>query len=80
MKDHQADKIKRYLSNGTLPKTYPSTKSNFKKLASKYTLSKRKILFRNGRPVVTEKMKSKIFESLHQHSGRTCTWEKIKAR
>ena len=80
MNEEEAKKIKTFLDKGKLPKTYPSTKPNFIAVAKRYSLNKKKVLMREKKPVVTVSMQLEIYNSLHQHSGRTCTWERIKAR
>ena len=80
MDNKKAQNIKSFLEKGKLPKTYPSTKPNFIAVARKYTLNKKNVLMRENKPVVTVDMQLEIYNSLHQHSGRTCTWERIKAR
>ena len=80
MNEEEAKKIKEFLDKGKLPKTYSSTKPNFIAVAKRYSLNKKKVLMREKKPVVTVSMQLEIYNSLHQHSGRTCTWERIKAR
>ena len=72
--------IKTYLIHGIFPNEFSSTKSNFILMAKKYTVNKRKKLLRNSKPVVQIKERKKIFNSLHDHSGRTACWERINAR
>ena len=72
--------LKNYLLYGQFPTTFTSTKDNFITLANKHTLNKKEILFRDGKPVVMERMQSEIFDALHNHSGRTNTWTRIKER
>ena len=72
--------LKNYIIHGKFPTTFNSTKDNFITLASKHTVNKKEILFRDGKPVVMERMQSEIFDALHQHSGRTNTWVRIKER
>ena len=80
MNEEEAKKIKAFLDKGKLPKTYSSTKPNFIAVAKRYSLNKKKVLMREKKPVVTVSMQLEIYNSLHQRSGRTCTWERIKAR
>lgn len=80
MEKSVAEQIKQYLKDGEIPERFTSTKSNFISTASKYSLNKKNALLRNNLPVVMEDMKEKIFEAMHQHSGRTATWNRIKSR
>ena len=70
----------KFLSDGKYPKAFSSNKSNFIAAAAKYTLNKKKVLLRNSKFVISETMQDEIFNSLHQHSGRTNTWDRIKSR
>jgi len=80
MIQNQYQNIKKYLTQGTYTKTYSSNKSNFVATARKYRLNKKGNLMRNGKLVVTMAMRQKIFDALHNHSGRTACWERIRAR
>ena len=80
MNEKKAKQIKQFLDRGILPKEYSSTKPNFIALAGKYNLNKKKVLLRDNKIVVTKKMQLEIYNALHQHSGRTTTWERIKSR
>lgn len=80
MEEHIYDQLSEFLATGKMPKQYSSTKSNFMSMAGNYRLNKKNMLIRNNRPVVTENMQQEIYNSLHKHSGRTATWERIKAR
>ena len=72
--------IKAYLASGTVPSSLPSTASNFRREASKYRLEPNGELSREGKRVALYKDRMKIFNALHQHAGRDCSWKKIKAR
>ena len=72
--------IKAYLASGTVPSSLPSTVSNFRREASKYRLEPNGELSREGKRVALYKDRMKIFNALHQHAGRDCSWKKIKAR
>ena len=72
--------IKEYLTHKIIPNEIPSTKSNFKKICSKYSLNKKNQLIRDDKIVVIETQQHEIFDALHQHSGRTATWNRIKSR
>ena len=72
--------LKDYLLYGDFPATFSSNKHNFITLAKKHTVNKKENLLRDGKPVVMERMQNEIFDALHQHSGRTNTWVRIKER
>ena len=72
--------IKNFLTKGIYPREYCSTKSNFVATARKYEINKKGNLLRDGKLVVKSSMKKKIFDALHNHSGRTACWERIRAR
>ena len=59
-----------YLRNGTLPGSFPSTKSNFLKTAKKMKINRKGVLLRDSRIVVKHSERHKIFEEMHQHSGK----------
>ena len=80
MQDQIYQQVKRYLIDSTLPKSYDSTKSNFVAMAKKYELNKKGNLMRKKKLVVRHSDRDKIFDALHQHSGRTACWERINAR
>jgi len=73
-------KVKNYLIDGTLPSSFPSTKSNFIALCSKFSLNKKTRLIRDNRIVLKESEIEKIFRELHQHSGRNKTYQKFRER
>ena len=80
MEKKQEKEITKYLLKKKLPTTFNSTKANFIAVAEKYSLNKKKKLLRDNKIVVTKNMEAEIYKSLHQHSRRTTTWERIKAR
>jgi len=80
MEENVAAEIKRFLSIGKLPGKFKSNKWNFIAMAGKYNLNKKQMLVQDNRPVVTKNMEQKIYSSLHLQSGRTATWNRIKAR
>ena len=75
-----AAEIIEFLKHGTLPQKYSSSKSNFLSTARKYDLNKKNELTRNSKIVVLENEKADIYNALHQHSGRTTTWNRINER
>lgn len=80
MEAQKFEQIKEFLTHGIIPEELTSTKGNFIATARKFSLNKKNTLMRDGRPIVTVKMQEQIFNALHNHSGRTATWERIKAR
>ena len=62
-KDYQD--IKSYLTQNILPKTFSSTKSNFKKLASRFEVVNNELRI-NGLQIVLYKDRKKIFDEFHQ--------------
>ena len=69
-----------YLQTGALPNEFPSTQSNFVRTAGQYQVNHGGFLTRNGNPVVSEDNQAAIFEALHDHSGRTACWARIRER
>ena len=61
----ERDEILAYLETGVLHVKLRSTASNFRKKANKFEV-KKKVLHRDGLPVVLRGERKKIFESLHQ--------------
>ena len=80
MNERVASDIAAYLDLQELPLSFPSNKSNFIATAKKFKLNAKKFLTRDGKVVVTKAMQEDIYNSLHKHSGRTSTWERIKSR
>ena len=71
--------ISDYLLRGTLPTKFQSTKSNFIKKASGFTISG-DALFRDGKAVVRYADRKRIFEAFHQHRGRDKCCMLVKER
>ena len=72
-----------FLSVGTLPETYSSTKPNFIATANKYAVNDKNQLTRDGKLVVKETEREEIFKICHgetTHSGRDKTWQKVRKR
>ena len=61
--------IKRYLADGTMPSTLPSTASNFQREARKYRLEANGELSREGKRVALYKDRVKIFNTYHAGHG-----------
>ena len=61
--------IKRYLADGTMPSTLPSTASNFQREARKYRLEANGELSREGKRVALYKDRMKIFNTYHAGHG-----------
>ena len=80
MDEARAREVKIFVQYGIIPGELVSTKGNFIATAGKFSLNKKNTLMRDGRPVVMVKMQAEIFNALHNHSGRTATWNRIKAR
>ena len=80
MQTKKYNDIKTFLIHGRYPKEYSSNKSNFVATARKYKINKKGNLLRDGKLVVKNSSKQKIFDALHNHSGRTACWERIRAR
>ena len=59
------DEIRCYLETGVLPEKLSSTPSNFRKKSKKFEV-KKKVLHRDGLPVVLRGERKKIFETFHQ--------------
>lgn len=73
--------IKKYLKDGNIPASIPSTKSNFLATAEKFKINKKGCLTRNNKIVVTKgKMELEVFSALHYHSGRIACWNRIKQK
>ena len=74
-------KVKNFLRHGILPQEYSSNKSNFLAKTRHYTLNANGFLMRNSKVVITKgPMAEKIFQELHDHSGRIACWNRIKQR
>ena len=71
---------KKFVKHGAIPKQLPSTRSNFIAQAKKYKVNRKGVLMRDKKPVVQMSQRDKIFEAMHQHSGRTPCWERIRER
>ena len=69
-----------FIEHGTLPDTYPSTKSNFIATSKKFTVNHKKFLQRNGKFVLKKSELNQVFSEIHQHSGRDKTYEKFRQR
>ena len=80
MQAEKAQQIKKFLLYGTIPQNISKNKSNFTKLCKNYKLNKKNKLLRKNKIVVMKTERREIFDALHQHSGRTTTWERIKTR
>ena len=70
-----------YLNTERIPSDLPSTHSNFRREASRYTLEPNGQLLRGGKRVVRFSDREAVFATMHSsHSGRDITWNKIKKR
>jgi len=70
MEEARYKMLSNYLNTGTLPRVYPSTKSNFISEAKKFSLNGKNRLVRDGRIVLKQRELDETYEQLHQHSGR----------
>ena len=80
MEDEKYENILAYLKYGNIPAELSSTKSNFIAEAEKYKINRKQNLERQGKIVVKKSEREKIFYEMHQHSGRTACWERIRER
>jgi len=71
------DDVFAYLSNGIEPKTFTSTRSNFRALCRKYAIVGG-CLYRDGKPVVKQGEEEQIFLEFHKHAGQVASWLKIR--
>jgi len=62
MNNAEYKSIYNYLATGNLPADYSSTKSNFKKKASKFNIRHQK-LYKGNKPVIKHSEQQKIFAS-----------------
>lgn len=74
------DKVANFLNDGTLPRSFPSTKSNFVAMCEKFSLNKKNRLVRDNRIVLKETEIEQTFSEIHQHSGRNKTYQKFRER
>ena len=80
MENRLYDDVFKFLNSGTLPNEFSSTKSNFIRTARKYKINKKGFLTRNGKPVISADNQAGAFLALHDHSGRTACWLRIRTR
>ena len=79
MEQQYYDDIWNWKLNGMLPSNLPSTASNFRATAAKYYVCHVKnILMRNGKIVLRKEQLPEVWKSMHFHSGRDKTWQRIK--
>ena len=69
-----------YLSTGTLPKDFPSTKSNFIAQSKTFSLNRKNKLKRGELFVLKLSELDSTWAEIHQHAGRCKTYEKFKKR
>lgn len=60
-----------YLQKGKLPSKYPSTKSNFLREAKQYKVNTKGVLLKGKLIVVKKSERKKIFDAMHDHSGKS---------
>jgi len=80
MEDELYLAMKNYLDTGTLPTSFPSTKSNFISNCKTFSLNKKKFLIRLDKLVLSQSMLDDAWVEVHQHSGRDKTYQKFKKR
>ena len=80
MEDQYYAEVKNYIKNGQMPEEVASTRSNFIAMAKKYKVNRKGLLTRDKKPVVKISQREKIWKEMHQHSGRTPCWERIRDR
>ena len=80
MEGWQYEMFSNYLRTGTLPKVFPSTKSNFVSVVKHFSLNQKNRLVRDGRIVLKASEIEDVFAQLHQHSGREKTYAKFRKR
>ena len=70
-----------YIQFGTLPSTFSSTASNFRREASNFSLRGNQ-LFHNASnlPVLKYEDRERVFKEFHRHLGRDRSWEVISQR
>ena len=80
----QAEKyegICNWLQFGTLPSTFSSTPSNFRREASRFSLLGNQLIHRNSNlPVLKYEDRERVFNEFHRHLGRDRTWKVISSR
>ena len=72
-----------FISTGSLPSEFPSTKPNFIATSKNYTVNAKNQLLRDDKLVVKESDCEMVFKLCHgetTHSGRDKTWQKIRER
>jgi len=80
MEDDSYQEVVNFLSTGTLPTEFTSTKSNFIATSNKFSLNRKNLLLRQGKLVLKKSEIETVFKQVHQHSGRDITYKKFRSR
>ena len=80
MEDTRYQEVLEFLSSGSLPLTFQSTKSNFVALCQHYAVNSKGFLLREGKVVIRHSELDSLWAEYHEHSGMNGAWKRINQK